>query len=290
MDVRPQSTSTPIRISIAAVLLFQVSALFLRSVMEAILVRYGTDLAAAKYMGAAFGFVALGLFLIPVIRDNWAGLTRQFAQRGSRLRLTVASIALGALLWIANSQVLLLASTLDWLKVADQLHAAMPVYSFACTGESILLFAIPIMSVLTPVIEETCSRGLILQTLLPRGRLRAILISSVLFTFLHKPEAYATAFVFGLFAAVQALNWGSLWGPIVTHGIFNLLVELERTCIDAYWLPGRVQWEAGGVLQISLSILVLCLVTSCWLVSSRKLGTACVSAAPTRSPVNPKKR
>jgi len=290
MDTRPQLASTPIRVSIAAVLLFQVSALFLRSVMETILVRNGTSLPAAKYMGAAFGFVVLGLFLLPVIRENWLGLTRQFTHRGSGLQLTTASIALGALLWIANSQALLLASTLDWLTVADQLHAAIPIYNFACSGESILLLAVPIMSVMTPVIEETCSRGLILQSLLPGGRLRAIVISSVLFTILHKPETYATAFVFGLFVAVQALYWGSLWGPIVTHGTFNLLVELQRTCIDAYWLPGRVQWEAGGVLQISLSILVLCLLTSCWLVSSRKLGTTCASAAPTRSRANPKKR
>lgn len=289
MDARPQSTSSPIRISIAAVLLFQVSALFLRSVMEARLVRNGTDIAVAKYMGAVFGFGALGLFLIPVIRDNWPGLTRQFAQRASWLRLSAASIALGALLWIANSQVLLLASTLDWLANADQLHTAVPIYNFACSGGFTLLLAIPVMCVLTPVIEETCSRGLILQTLLPRGRLRAILISSVLFMILHKPETYATAFVFGLFVAIQALNWRSLWGPIVTHGTFNLLVELQRTCIDAFWLPGRLQWEAGGVLQISLSILALCLLASCWLVSARKLGTACASAAPTRSPVNPKK-
>ncbi|MGI9260454.1 MAG: CPBP family intramembrane glutamic endopeptidase [Woeseiaceae bacterium] len=290
MDAHPKSTSSTIRISIAAVLLFQVSALFMRSVMEALLVTNGTDLAAAKYLGAASGFVALGLFLVPVIRDNWLGLKRQFAKHGSGLQLIAASIALGALLWVANSQVLLLASTLDWLTVADQLHAAVPVYNFACSGESILLLAVPIMSVLTPVFEETCSRGLILQSLLPRGRLRAILISSVLFTILHKPETYATAFVFSLFVATQALNWRSLWGPIVTHGTFNLLVEFERTCIDAYWLAGRVQWEVGSVLQISLSVLAFCLLISCWLVSAQKLGTTCVSAAPTRSPVNLKKR
>ena len=101
-----------------------------------------------------------------------------------------------------------------------------------------LLLAIPVMSVLTPVVEETCSRGLILQSLLPTGRWRAIFISSMLFTILHKPETYPTAFLFGLFAAVQALNWRSLWGPIITHGTFQFLVELDRTASDAFWLPG----------------------------------------------------
>jgi len=281
MDIRSPSASSQVRVSIRLILLFQVSALFLRSAMEAYVTRSGMDSTAAKYTGASLGIVALVIFLAPLFCENWSRLRRQFARPPSWLRLAASSVTLGLLLWAINSQTLLVFSALDWLGNADQSHAAVPVYRLTCANAMILLLAIPVMSVLTPVVEEICSRGLILQSLLPKGRWRAVFISSVLFAILHQPETYPAAFLFGLFAAVQALNWRSLWGPIITHGTFNLLVEIDRACIDAFWLPGRIQWETGGVLQGAFAIFVLCLIGSCWLVSASRLGTTCRSADPT---------
>lgn len=272
MDSRPQSRSSVIHVSIGLIMLFQVSALFVRSVIEVKMVENGIDQTTAKYAGASIGFVALGIFLAPVLHTIGPRLMLQYTRPASWARLISASVALGLLLWIANSQALLVYSTLDWIGSADQSRAAEPIYTFACSDAMILLLAIPVMSVLTPVVEETINRGLILQTLLPTGRWRGILISSILFSILHKPETYPTAFFFGLFAAVQVLNWRSLWGPIITHGTFNFLVELDRTCLNAYWLPGRIQLETGGALQTSFAVFLLCLSASCWLVSARRLG------------------
>lgn len=267
--------------SIALVLLFQVSALFLRSVSELWLSRHGTDPVAAKYFGALLGIVALGIFLTPVICSIWPAFSQQFRHSGSRLRLIAASMTLGVALWVANAQLLLLLSALDWLTVVEHSHSARLIYQFECSRDVMLLLAIPVMAMATPAIEEICNRGLILQALLPKGRFCAILISSAMFALLHKPGTYATAFVFGLFVSVLALNWRSLWGPIIAHGTFNLLVELDRTCLSAYWLPGRLQWQAGNALVHSISLLIVCLCTACLLVSIRRPGATCKSIAPT---------
>ncbi|MGI9205404.1 MAG: CPBP family intramembrane glutamic endopeptidase [Woeseiaceae bacterium] len=272
MQVRTQSTAPRIRVSIAVILLFQVSALFLRSILEVQLVRNGFNPVAAKYIGALLGLFALGIFLAPVIRSLWPALMLQFLHSGRWFRLVIASVTLGTSLWIINAQVMLLLGVPDGFTTADQTQQATAVFQFECAAGMMLLLAVPVMSLATPVIEEICSRGLILQTLLPQGRIRAILISSILFSLLHKPEAYATAFLFGLFVAVQALNWRSLWGPIITHGTFNLLVELDRACMTAYWLPGRLLWESGSALVQAVTISVVCLCVSCLLVSGRRLG------------------
>lgn len=289
MAIHARGRSSRINVSIALILLFQVSALFLRSIAELLLVRQGIDPVAAKYIGALLGIVALGLFLTPVASTVWAGLVPQFKQGENWPGLVVASIALGVSLWIINAQLLLLCSALNWLYIAERSQAATIVYLFECSDQMLLLLSIPVMSVATPAIEEICSRGLILQTLLPRGRLRAILILTVLFTLLHKPDSYATAFLFGLFVAVQALNWKSLWGPIIAHGTFNFLVELDRACISAYWLPGRLEWEAGNPLVHSVWLLAACLSVACLLVSMRRMGATCNSAAPNVSPDDSKR-
>lgn len=97
--------------------------------------------------------------------------------------------------------------------------------------------------------EEIVSRGWLLQTAATRyGPLAGVLLSSLLFAFLHlfnadiTPLALANVFLAGIFFALYALYEGSLWGVCALHATLN-------------WAEGNVfgfdrygQEMPGGVL------------------------------------------
>lgn len=94
---------------------------------------------------------------------------------------------------------------------------------------------------ITPVIEEFSYRGMIQQGFRALGsdRISAILLTSILFVFMHVPAlpgasigpAVGTLFVLSLFLGWLHERTGRLAAPIITHALFNalnlLFFELE---------------------------------------------------------------
>lgn len=270
VDLQPARN---IRVSIAIIMLFQVSALFVRYFCERQMVGASVPQPVAKYSSALFGFVLLGLLMTPILRSVWPPLQRLFRRPDSWLRMAIPAVLFGTLLWLANALILLALATLDWIDLVDQAGSASPVYEFSCNNASVMYWSIPIMALCTPIIEETLNRGLIMHSVISKGRLYAILISSLLFMALHKPESYAAAFCFGVISAVQMLNWQTLWGPIITHGTFNCLAEIDRTCINGRWDPGRLDWAFGGAPQTITLLLLLCVIIAIWLATLKRPGS-----------------
>lgn len=261
-----QRDSAKIRVSVSMILLFQVSALFVRSFTQQKMVGAGIDPAQAKNLSALVGFAMLAFLMWPVLLQTWPSIRPMYRPPSSWHRMALASIAVGVLLWLANSLVLLAYGTREWIAQPGFSQTATFDYLFDCLNPTYLLLAIPVMSLLTPVVEETINRGLILHRFLPRGKWLAIFVSASLFAVLHAFKTYPSAFVFGIIAAVQTLNYRTLWAALITHSTFNLLAEIDRHCLYGYWVPGKITWEPGGTAQLITLSIVACLVGTCWLV------------------------
>lgn len=98
--------------------------------------------------------------------------------------------------------------------------------------------------------EELLARGFLMPVLGIRwGPLAAVLISSLFFSVLHlgNPNLNALSllnlFLFGLFAALYALNEGGLWGIFAIHAIWN-------------WAQGNLVGFSVSGLSIRSSILL----------------------------------
>ena len=105
------------------------------------------------------------------------------------------------------------------------------------------LVLIAILSCLIGVAEESIFRGLILQTLLPKGVLRAIFLSTLIFALLHVGNLFAglsmgyvlgqvlNAFGGGIAYAVMRVRTGSIWPAIILHSLddFDGLVLITAT-------------------------------------------------------------
>jgi membrane protease YdiL (CAAX protease family) len=85
---------------------------------------------------------------------------------------------------------------------------------------------------LTPFVEELLNRGIILRGLIKHGKVLAILLSSLIFGVFHAPQNILIASTVAIFLAIQYLNSGTLWAPIVSHASYNLLVMLDRNCLS----------------------------------------------------------
>lgn len=93
------------------------------------------------------------------------------------------------------------------------------------------LIFIGILSCMIGIAEESLLRGLVLQTLLPKGVLYAVFLSSLVFGLLHLGNIVAgaswtyvigqalNAFGIGLIYAVLRVRTGSIWLGIILHAI-----------------------------------------------------------------------
>jgi membrane protease YdiL (CAAX protease family) len=264
--------SPEIRVSIALVMLFQVSALIIRSFVQVKMVESGFDAVIAKHLSALVGFAVLSVLMWPIMVKVWPAIREQFRRPASWTRMFLASVTLGVALWLGQMLALLGYSIVEWEDQHQFSDSTSPTYMFACDNPMILVLAIPVMSFFTPVVEEVINRGLILHSLLPRGRTIAILSSAVLFAVLHRFETIPFAAVFGIFTATQMLHYRTLWAVAITHGTANLLIETSRICVDGFWMPGKLTWGPGSPEFLITLSLAACTIIAWWLAAHVEAG------------------
>ncbi len=136
------------------------------------------------------------------------------------------------------------------------LYIAWDALSSSTVGS--MIFFTLIYACLIAVAEESIFRGIILQTLLPKGVLRAVLLSSLIFALLHVGNLFAglpwtyvsgqLLFTFGdgLAYAVMRVRTGSIWPAIILHGLtdFGALAFTATTGIKP--APLLSELLAGG--------------------------------------------
>jgi membrane protease YdiL (CAAX protease family) len=107
--------------------------------------------------------------------------------------------------------------------------------TWACIGVLYVVLGIVVSAVLIPFIEEVINRGFLLHYLMLRGRLFAVVLSSIFFAIFHDPVTIPSAFVIGIYFANLTLNSGTLWPATIAHAVHNLLVQIDHACIALAW-------------------------------------------------------
>lgn len=232
-----QSSPTVIRAPIIAIMIFQLAALFARAFLEVRLMDSGEPKPFAQDLSYLVVPPILIILMYPVLRQHWPFLRSLLRRQDLTLRLILLSVLLGATLRMTFWGGLISLTSFGVLRNTDPDAIVGPAISFGCPDPGVLTLSFLVASLLIPVTEELLNRGLILQTLIHKGRFVGIVLSSALFAIAHDPQAILVAFVGGLFIGVQMINCKTLWGPVITHATYNAVATVDWECMSVQWNP-----------------------------------------------------
>lgn len=119
--------------------------------------------------------------------------------------------------------------------------------------------------VLAALIEEFVFRGLLLRTLGAKmGLHRAIVIGSIVFTFLHFASPYyISTFVFSLVLYYVYILKRSLIPCVIIHGTFNLAAFIHQYYLDIHWarsinqIASLADWQPQLIMFGSCSVILI---------------------------------
>ena len=235
---KPVRSSVPsVRAPILAIMIFQVAALFVRAFLEIRLIDGGEPPPFAHDLSYLVVPPILIILMYPILRRHGSYLRALLRRQDLTIRLIAVSVLLGFTLRMSFWGGLISFVSFGVLRNTDPNAVVGPVISFGCPDPGILALSFVVVSLLIPVTEEIIHRGLILQSLLHRGKILAIVLSSALFAIAHDPQAITVAFLGGLFLGVQMINSRALWGPLITHATYNALAVLDWECMSTQWNP-----------------------------------------------------
>ena len=198
--------------------------------------RWNWDAGAVAMVGGSIAFQGVALLgLVVLVRRNRVGWADAF---GLSLRRLPAGVGQGVFCLLASLPLLIFYTLLykallyTWgvdVGLQDQVRI------IAGTSSGLVrLYFIFLAAVLAPLVEELVFRGLLFPVLLQRLPLWAALtVVSTLFALMHfHVPSMAPLFVLSFAFCLAYLATGTLWVPIVMHGVFNL-----STVAVLYLLP-----------------------------------------------------
>jgi len=232
-----QSSEPILRAPIVAIMIIQVAALFARAFLETRLIESGEAKPFAQDLSYLVVPPILIILMYPILRQHGRFLRSLLHRQDLTIRLIVMSILLGITLRMTYWGGIISFVSFGVLRSSDPNAVVGPAISFGCPDPNVLALSFFVVSFLIPVVEESINRGLILQSLVHRGKFLAIVLSSVLFAIMHDPQAILLAFVIGLFLAVQMINHKTLWAPLITHATYNGVAVLDWECVRGQWNP-----------------------------------------------------
>ncbi len=255
---KPVRSSVPsVRAPIVAIMIFQVAALFARAFLEIRLIDSGEPQPFAQDLSYLVVPPILIILMYPILRRHGSYLRSLLRRQDLTVRLIATSVLLGFALRMSFWGGLISFVSFGVLRNTDPNAVVGPVISFGCPDADVLALSFLVMSFLVPTIEEIGNRGLILQSLLRRGRLFALMLSSVLFALMHDPQAIAVAFLVGLFLGTQMINCKTLWGPLITHATYNAVAILSWECVRVQWNPIDTKSAVMGTGSIAAALAVV---------------------------------
>lgn len=260
------------RVSIIAIVVIELAALIARSALEVELTNAGVTSQVAKDLSFLVVPPILIVLLFPYLVRCKTSLLTLFRPASLTFRVVVLSALLGITLRVTRWSVLTLLIAFGFVRNNDSDAVMGPILGFVCPSWQQLLLGFTVMSVLVPIVEEIVNRGFILHALLPRGKPLAVIVSAFLFALMHDPGTYLTAFIIGIFFAIQVINYQTLWAPVVAHTAYNAMTILDWRCTQLIWNPPPGDTTMGVLAAISLPIAVIATAVSMFLVSEKAAG------------------
>ena len=239
---------------IGLVLLFQFSSLMVREYVRLRLLQSGTAPDRAGHLSAIAGFLLLGVLLapllIPVRRHLFDLFRKPLRWRGIVLQALAIGILLRGAAWC-------IAIASAYLRTNGPLPtgASELLFWWHCPAFDYLLMSITVLALLTPLVEETLNRGVILGGLLDGKRPLAVPLSAVLFAVFHSPNNLAIAFLFGMTTARMMIRDRCLLGPMVAHATFNGLTVLDWDCLNGIWSPRAPAASVATALLVAAVVI-----------------------------------
>lgn len=218
-------------------MLFQVAALFARSLLELSLIEDGMNDAVAKDLSWLVVPPILIALMFPYLKLCKVQLLRFFRLSDLTWRLFVLALLLGITLRVVRWAVLTVLIRLGVPGNEDANALTGPFFGFDCPSSPVLILSLCVTAFLIPILEETINRGFILHALLPRGIALSIGISSLCFALMHPPVMYVSAFLVGILLATQTLNCGTLWAALIAHSAYNAIAVIDWECFRIVWNP-----------------------------------------------------
>jgi membrane protease YdiL (CAAX protease family) len=266
---------------IAAIVIFEIGALVTRAFLEVRLVDSGEPRPVAQDLSYLVVPPILIALMYPILRKDWSFLGALLCRHDLTIRVIVVSIVLGFSLRMSFWGGLISLVSFGVLTNPDPAAVVGPVISFECPDPPILVLSFLVASLLAPVTEEVINRGLILHSLLHRGRILAITLSSGLFAVMHEPETIIIALLFGFFLGVHVLNYRTLWAPLISHATYNGIGVLDWECVSGKWNPVETSPEIVAVGLVGTALAAVGMILSVVIVMRNGIGARVHSDAAT---------
>ena len=264
-----QPSDSNLRAPIMAILVFEAAALITRAFLETRLIENGEPKPYAQDLSYLVVPPILIVLMYPILRQHGSFLLSLLRRQDLTFRLVVISILLGITLRVSYWGGLVSLVSFGVLRNTDPHAVIGPEISFGCPDPYVLALSFLVVSFLIPIIEEVTCRGLILQSLMHRGKVLAIVISSVLFAVMHDPQAILVSFIGGLFFGVQLIHRKTLWAPMITHASYNGMTVLDWECINTQWNPVETTPVMMGVGAIATALAIVGMLFSTFLVMEK---------------------
>ena len=259
-----------LRAPIVAIMIFQVAALLARAYLEIRLIEGGQTKPFAQDLSYLLVPPILIALMYPILRKHWQYLLSLLRLQNLTPRLVVLSVLLGFTLKMTYWGGLISLVSFGLIRNSDPDAVVGPEISFGCPEPMVLGLSILVVALLIPIVEEVINRGLILNSLWHRGKIRAVLVSSALFAIMHAPQAMVLAFFAGIFLAVQMFNYRTLWATMITHATYNAMTILDWECMSTQWNPTTTTTSMIGTGLLASALAILGLLFSIFLVQTYK--------------------
>ena len=264
MMVRMNPPSPP-RIHVVGILLATVLALLARAWLQVQLVENGVPRLRAADLSYIAALPIFMLLVFPVAKKDKFFIARQFHAADISLRIILIAIIVGLLFRVAWWSQLVARISFGLTSGDGAIATAGPTFAYQCPPLGVIGLGVLVSAVLIPIIEEIVHRGYVLSALKSRGPVIAILLSTIVFMILHRLADWDFTFVAGAMLGTMYWLTGSLWAPVITHGVINLTPQLTWRCMTLQWNPSTDSLPLLGPGLVSLTILATSAAGIAWL-------------------------